>query len=200
VVRGMELGNGAKGGAGGDVREELAKALLDVGAVEFGDFVLASGRRSDVYVNVKRAVTRPGILRLCARAMADHIGGAVRIAGVELGAVPLAVAVSLETGLPFIMVRKRPKDHGTQSLLEGELEPADEVVLVEDVTTTAGSAVKAVYALREGGATITRVVAVIDRGEGATEALAAEGVELIPILTLSELRKRAQARAPAKAP
>jgi len=73
-------------------------------------------------------------------------------------------------------------------------------VLVEDVTTTAGSAVKAVYALREGGATISRVVAVIDRGEGATEALAAEGVELIPILTLAELRRRAQARAPAKAP
>ncbi len=186
----MEGGAGTANGSE-DLPEELMRALLEVGAVEFGDFTLASGRRSDVYVNVKRAITRPHILHLCARAMADHVGGATRIAGVELGAVPIAVAVSLETGLPYIMVRKRPKDHGTQSLLEGELEPADEVVLVEDVMTTAGSAIKAIGALREGGAQLTRAIAVIDRCEGAREALAAEGVELIAILTLAEIRKRA---------
>jgi orotate phosphoribosyltransferase len=179
-----------------DIREQLAKALVECHAVEFGDFTLASGRRSDVYVNVKRATTRPAILRLCAKAMAEHVGGADRVAGVELGAIPLAVAVSLETGLPFIMVRKKPKDHGTQSLLEGELEPADEVVLVEDVTTTAGSASRAVEVLRESGARVDRVVVVIDRGEGATEALAAAGAKLIAILTLADLRKRAQGPRP----
>jgi orotate phosphoribosyltransferase len=179
-----------------DVREQLATALVEVGAVEFGDFTLASGRRSDVYVNIKRATTRPAILRLCAKAMAEHVGGADRVAGVELGAIPLAVAVSLETGLPFIMVRKKPKDHGTQSLLEGELEPADEVVLVEDVTTTAGSAARAVEVLRESGARVDRVVVVIDRGEGATETLAAAGAKLIAILTLADLRKRAQGSRP----
>ena len=169
------------------------QALVDLirkKALKFGDFTLASGRRSDVYVNVKRATTRPAVLRLCAKAMAEHVGGADRVAGVELGAIPLAVAVSLETGLPFIMVRKKPKDHGTQSLLEGELEVADEVVLVEDVTTTAGSAARAVEVLRESGARVDRVVVVIDRGEGATEALAAAGAKLIAILTLADLRKR----------
>jgi orotate phosphoribosyltransferase len=179
-----------------DIREQLARALVEVGAVEFGDFLLASGRRSDIYVNVKRATTRPAVLRLCAKAMAEHIGGADRVAGVELGAIPLAVAVSLETGLPFIMVRKKPKDHGTQSLLEGELEVADEVVLVEDVTTTAGSAARAVEVLRESGARVDRVVVVIDRGEGATEALAAAGAKLIAILTLADLRKRTQGSRP----
>lgn len=178
-----------------DVREQLARALVECSAVEFGDFTLASGRRSDVYVNVKRATTRPAVLRLCAKAMAEHVGGADRVAGVELGAIPLAVAVSLETGLPFIMVRKKPKDHGTQSLLEGELEVADEVVLVEDVTTTAGSAARAVEVLRESGARVDRVVVVIDRGEGATEALAAAGARLIPILTLNDLRRRAADKA-----
>jgi len=195
VVRGMKGDpQNAEPGAE-DIREQLAKALVEVGAVEFGDFTLASGRRSDVYVNVKRATTRPAVLRLCAKAMAEHVGGADRVAGVELGAIPLAVAVSLETGLPFIMVRKKPKDHGTQSLLEGELEVADEVVLVEDVTTTAGSAARAVEVLRESGARVDRVVVVIDRGEGATEALAAAGAKLIPILTLGDLRRRAERKA-----
>ncbi len=172
------------------VKAKLAQALVDVGAVEFGDFVLKSGRRSDFYVNIKRAVTRPHVLRLCAKAMAMQVGGADRIAGVELGAVPLAVAVSLETGIPYIMVRKEPKEHGTQRLLEGDIEVADEVVLLEDVTTTAGSAVRAVEAIREGGAVVDKVVVVIDRAEGGTEALAAVGAKLIPILTVDELRSR----------
>jgi len=195
VVRGVKGNPQDSEPSAEDIREQLARALVEVGAVEFGDFLLASGRRSDVYVNVKRATTRPAVLRLCAKAMAEHIGGADRVAGVELGAIPLAVAVGLETGLPFIMVRKKPKDHGTQSLLEGELEPADEVVLVEDVTTTAGSAVHAVEVLRESGARVDRVVVVIDRGEGATEALAAAGARLIPILTLGDLRRRAEGKA-----
>ena len=190
-MRHMQGAEGVGGTEG--LKGRLAQALVEVGAVEFGDFVLKSGRRSDFYVNIKRAITRPHVLRLCAKAMAEQIGACDRIAGVELGAVPLAVAVSLETGLPYIMVRKEPKQHGTQRLLEGEVEPADEVTLLEDVTTTAGSAARAVEAIRESGAVVDKVVVVIDRAEGGTEALAAVGAKLIPILTVEDLRSRTRA-------
>ena len=165
------------------VKERLAEGLLAVGAVEFGEFTLASGKKSDVYVNIKRAITRPDLLALCAKAMSLHARDVDRIAGVELGAVPLAVATALETGLPYVMVRKQPKGHGKEGWFEG-----DRVLLVEDVTTTAGSSVKGIMALREGGAWVDTVVVVVDRCEGATEALRAAGATLIPILTLDELR------------
>ncbi len=171
-----------------DLKGQLAQVLLAIKAVEFGEFVLSSGRKSDVYVNIKRAITRPAVLALCASAIAPHAAGADRIAGVELGAVPLAVAVSLETGLPFVMVRKKPKGHGTGKMFEGDLNDGDRVLLVEDVTTTAGSSVRGVEALRDAGAHVDSVVVVVDRGEGGTEALEEAGVTLIPLLTLKELR------------
>ena len=173
-----------------DLKGRLAQVLLAIHAVEFGEFTLASGKKSDVYVNIKRAITRPSVLALCASAMSPHAAGVDRIAGVELGAVPLAVAVSLETGLPYVMVRKRPKGHGTGGMLEGDLEAGDRVLLVEDVTTTAGSSVRGVQALRDQGAHVDTVVVVVDRGEGGTETLREAGVRLIPILTLDELRAR----------
>lgn len=178
-------------GTAGGITDRLEQALIDVGAVEFGDFTLASGRRSDVYVNIKRAVTRPDVLALCAKGTAPHLEGVDRVAGVELGAVPLAVAASLETGKPFIMVRKEPKGHGTQRMLEGDLATGERVVLVEDVTTTAGSSVRGVRALRKAGAVVDKVVVVVDRGEGGTEALEAIGADLVPLVTLDALRKRA---------
>jgi orotate phosphoribosyltransferase len=173
-----------------DLKGRLAQVLLAVQAVEFGEFTLASGMKSDVYVNIKRAVTRPTVLALCANAMSPHAAGVDRIAGVELGAVPLAVAVSLETGLPFVMVRKEPKGHGTGRMFEGDLEAGDKVLLVEDVTTTAGSSVRGVGALREAGAHVDTVVVVVDRGAGGAEALNSVGVRLIPLLTLQELREQ----------
>lgn len=175
-----------------DLLDSLAEALIRVGAVEFGEFTLASGRKSDVYVNIKRAVTRPDVLALCARAMAPHAEGADRVAGVELGAVPLAVALSLETGLPYVMVRKQVKDYGTRRPFEGDLEAGERVLLVEDVTTTAGSAARAVQRLREAGAVVDEVVVIVDREEGGAETMAAAGARLIPLVTLTALRQRAR--------
>ena len=170
------------------LKERIARRLVEVRAVEFGEFTLASGRRSDVYVNMKRALTYPDILAMCARAMAHHAPPADRVAGVALGAVPLAVAISLETGIPYLMIRKAAKEHGTRNLIEGHLEEGDRVFMVEDVTTTAGSAVPGVEALREAGARMDTLVVVVDRCEGATETMADAGVRLIPVLTLDELR------------
>jgi orotate phosphoribosyltransferase len=170
------------------LKDRIARRLMEVRAVEFGEFTLASGRRSDVYVNMKRALTYPDILAMCAQAMAFHAPESDRVAGVALGAVPLAVAISLETGLPYLMIRKEAKGHGTRSLIEGALEEGDRVFMVEDVTTTAGSAVPGVHALREAGALMDTLVVVVDRCEGATRTMADVGVRLIPVLTLDELR------------
>ncbi len=105
-----------------------------------------------------------------------------------LGAVPLAVAISLETGIPYLMIRKKAKAHGMRNLIEGAVEEGDRVFMVEDVTTTAGSAVPGVEALREAGARMETLVVVVDRCEGGTRTMADVGVNLIPVLTLDELR------------
>ncbi len=160
----------------------LAEALVSCGALRFGDFTLTSGRKSHYYVDIKRAVTRPDILSLIARLMLPYTAGHSRIAGMELGAVPIAVALSLEASIPYVMVRKEGRRHGTQKSLEGELKAGERVLVVEDVTTTGGSVRKAVEALRGEGAEVDRVICVVDREEGAEAALREVGVEFTPLI------------------
>ncbi len=118
--------------------------------------------------------------------MAPFVGDA-KIAGMALGAVPLAVAVALETNQPFVMVRKEPKDHGTKELIEGEVNPGDKFVVVEDVATTGGSTLKVINALRAKGANVIRAIVVVDREEGATQLLTEHGVELVSIFKVKDL-------------
>lgn len=162
--------------------------LQACGAIKFGKFTLASGKQSDYYVDVKKAATRPDLLREIALRMAPHVKGYSRVAGVELGAVPIAAAVALETGLPFLIVRKAAKEHGTKRTFEGELWAGDRVVFVEDVVTTGGTLRKAIEGLRTEGAIVDRAVAVVDREEGGAEALASAGVEFLALLRARDLR------------
>jgi orotate phosphoribosyltransferase len=166
----------------------LREALLASGAVRFGEFTLASGQKSDVYVDIKRAWTEPARLRLLGRALADRVGDAERLAGMELGAVPLVVAAALETGLPYAVVRKAAKSHGTQQRFEGDLPAGARVLIIEDVTTTGGSVVDTIEVVRAAGAQVERVLCVVDRSSGATERLATLGVRLESLTTLAELR------------
>src|SRR6267143_5984769 len=112
-------------------RPAFVAALKASGALQFGMFTLASGKTSSYYVDIKKAVTRPDLLRMIAAAMALFAGDADRIAGVELGAVPIAAAVSLASGKPYVMVRKASKEHGTKHEFEGELTRGDRVLFVE---------------------------------------------------------------------
>jgi orotate phosphoribosyltransferase len=157
------------------------------GALTFGDFTLASGKQSPYYVDIKRAITRPDVLRSIARAMAPLVRTADRIAGVELGAVPIAAAVAMETGKPYIIVRKERKEHGTSKDFEGDLKTGETVVFVEDVVTTGGTLAKAIERLRGHGATVTEAIAIVDREEGGREALASIRVTLRALLTADEL-------------
>jgi orotate phosphoribosyltransferase len=164
----------------------LRQMLIDLKVVQTGDFVLASGKRSNYFVNIKRASTDPRVLREIAKAVAPHVDGK-KIAGMALGAVPLAVAVALETGQQFVIVRKEPKDHGTKDLVEGDVRQGDDFVVVEDVATTGSSTMRVVDALREKGARVSRAIVVVDREEGASELLSDRGIELISIFKAKDL-------------
>ena len=170
---------------------DLKQALKDCGALQFGDFTLASGAKSKYYIDIKRASTDPKVLKLIAEGMAaklKELGLKVdRIAGIVLGSVPLAAALSLETGIPYVMVRKEKKDHGTGKLIEGVLNSGEKVLVVEDVITSAGSSVKGIATLRAEGAVVENVFSVIDREAGGSDALAEIGVKLSPLVKASEL-------------
>ena len=175
---------------------ELRVALREAAYLE-GDFVLRSGRRSRYYLDKYRFETRPDILA----ALGERIAGAVdpeaeRLAGPELGAVALAAAASLASGLPFVIVRKAAKEYGTSNRLEGVYAEGETVCLVEDVVTSGGALLEAVDALREAGLVVSSAVCVVDREEGGSEALAENGVRLVPIFRASELLEAA--KTPAK--
>src|SRR5215510_6126758 len=170
--------------------DELRRALREHAYLE-GDFVLRSGRRSRYYLDKYRFETRPDLLRALGERLAarirEHEPSAARIAGPELGAVALAAAASLESGLPFLIVRKEAKGYGTANRLEGVFEPGECVCLVEDVVTSGGAAIEAVAALREAGLEVGTAVCVVDREEGGADALARVGVRLRPLFRASEL-------------
>ncbi len=168
-------------------RPGLVAALKACGALQFGTFTLASGKTSSYYVDIKRAITRPDLLRTIAKAIAPYARGASRIAGVELGAVPIAAAVSLASDKPYVIVRKAPKEHGTRHDFEGELDRGDLLLFVEDVVTTGGTLRGAIDRLREHGAVVEDCVCVVDREEGGAILLAEGGVRLHALLRASEL-------------
>ena len=170
--------------------EELGRALRAAAYLE-GDFVLRSGRRSKYYLDKYRFETRPDLLRplgvALANAVREHEPDADRLAGPELGAVALAAAASLESGLPFLIVRKAAKEYGTSKQLEGVFEEGECVCLVEDVVTSGGAAIEAVQALREAGLRVSNAVCVVDREEGGVDELARHAVRLRPLFRASEL-------------
>lgn len=160
--------------------------LKEMNVVQKGEFILASGKKSNYFVNIKRASTDPKVLREIGKAIAPHVGEC-KIAGMALGAVPLAVAVALETDRSFVMVRREPKDHGTRELIEGDIAPGDKFVIVEDVATTGGSTLRVVSALREKGANVSKAIVVVDRQEGARQMLVEHGIELVSLFTAQDL-------------
>jgi orotate phosphoribosyltransferase len=166
--------------------QALVEALRDADAVRFGEFELSHGGTSDYYVDKYRFETDPDALGALAAAFAERVDG-TKLAGVALGAVPLVAVTSVETGLPYVVVRKETKEYGTGNRIEGRLDEGEEVVVIEDVATTGQSAAAAVAALREAGAEVRRVLVVVDREEGARATLDDRGVELDALLTASEL-------------
>ncbi len=183
---------GAAEGAGNaqdlsGLREQVARDLVS-NAYLVGDFVLSSGRRSRYYFDKYLFETKPNILRPLARLLAAQIPtGVDRIAGPELGAVALAAAASLETDIPFVIVKKASKDYATQKLVEGEIHPGERVVVVEDVMTTGAQAIASAEKLRSMGMEVLFILGVVDREEGARENVEAAGFQLRSLFTRGEL-------------
>jgi orotate phosphoribosyltransferase len=171
-------------------KKELIELLTEKDVVKFGKFILSSGKESDYYVNMKMAITDPIILKTIARIVTEQISkeNIDKIAGPALGAVPIATAISLESEIPMLMIRKAKKDYGTSQLIEGTLEEGDSVVVVEDVTTTGNSLLKAIKAIEENGGNVKRAMVVVDRDEGGIENLKKEGVILEPILSINDFK------------
>jgi len=164
----------------------LIDALRDADAVQYGEFELSHGGTSDYYVDKYLFETNPRCLELIAEAFAAKIDEP-KLAGVALGAVPLVAVTAVETGRPYVIARKQAKEYGTGNRIEGRLEDGEEVVVLEDIATTGTSAIEAAEALREAGAVVDRVLVVVDREEGAAEALAEHDLELDALVTASEL-------------
>jgi orotate phosphoribosyltransferase len=160
-----------------------------------GTFTLRSGKTSSYYLDKYLFSTRPELLKQLAPLFAQRVRAVeqrtskrvLRLAGAELGGIPLVTAASLETGLPCIFVRNKKKDYGTSKQLEGVVNKGDAVVLVEDVATTGGQALEAVASLRELGADVLAIIATIDRLEGARENVEREGLIFEALFTKREL-------------
>ena len=175
----------------------IAEQLLACGAVKFGDFTLTSGAKSRYYVDVKAASTDPATLKAIAHKMAQlaaRNGPFHAVAGMELGAVPLATAVSLESNLPLLIIRKGERKHGTGKRIEGRSPKGLRVFVVEDVTTSGGSTLEAVEVLRQAGATVEYACVVVDRESGAVAALAEKKVHLDALASVSQLLDTPEAR------
>ena len=154
-----------------------------------GDFKLASGAGSTFYFDMKKTMFDPEGAALVADVLFDAIksDGVDQVGGLEIGAVPIATAVAIrswpERPIRAFFVRKEAKGHGTNKLIDGQYADGGKTILFEDVTTTGGSVMKAVDAVRERGGTIAKIVTIVDRLEGAKAALAKEGIELVAVFT-----------------
>jgi len=167
-------------------KDELARRIKEAAYLE-GDFVLRSGKRSKYYLDKYLFETQPQILAELGRRFAEYAADADQIAGAELGGVPLAAATALACGKPFVIVRNAKKDYGTANLIEGKLQPAARMLLVEDIATTGGQVLEAAKVLTDAGATIARIVCVIDRMEGARQNIESAGYAFDALLTKNDL-------------
>ena len=157
----------------------LRQKLLDCEAVK-------SGKKSNFYVDMKLASSDPEILSLITKEFAKNMPDEIDfIAGMELGAVPLAVALSLETGIPYSMIRKSDRKHGTGSRIEGPNK--GRAILVDDVATTGGSNIESVKALVDEGVEVLMILVVVDREEGAAEKIDPLNVNYKSLIKISQL-------------
>lgn len=174
-----------------DYKKKLLELLKENDVIKFGEFTLSSGKKSDYYVDMKKAITMPEILDSVAHLITEKIEdkNIDKVAGPALGAVPIATATSLISGKPMLMIRKEKKSYGTSKQIEGELLENDNVVIVEDVTTTGGSLLKAIKVIEENKGKISEAFVIVDREEGAKESFEKNNIKFTPLLTITEFKE-----------
>jgi uridine monophosphate synthetase len=168
---------------------ELANRLLDAGCVRFGKFTMKSGQVSPIYVDLRRLASHPGLLNRVATAYLPILGELTfdRLAAIPYAALPIATAISLQTGKPMVYPRKEVKDYGTRADIEGVYEQGETVVLIDDLVTTAGTKFEVIEQLNAVGLEVQDVVVLIDRRRGAAQALEEAGFKFHAIYSLTQL-------------
>lgn len=168
--------------------EEIAKRIADV-ALLHGDFTLRSGRKSNYYLDKYRFETDPVVLRELGKMLAAHVTPDVqRLAGPELGAVPLAAAAAMASGVPAIFIRNQKKEYGSNKQIEGIFNPGETVLLIEDIMTTGGQVIEAAKTLETAGLKIKKIIGIIDRLEGARANIESAGYQFDSLFTTRDLR------------
>ena len=176
--------------ANGDTtKRELARALFQAGCIQFGSFTLASGMKSPIYVDLRRAVSYPDLFNLMARVYMDLLNGMTydHIASVPYAALPIGAVVAAGLRASLIYPRKDVKDHGTAQKVEGSYLPNEQVILLEDVVTSGGSIVSAAETLRAAGLAVHDVVVLVDRQQGGRTRLEENKLRLHAVMSIEEL-------------
>lgn len=167
--------------------KQLIQRIRDT-ALLHGDFTLRSGRKSRYYLDKYLFETQPDILSALGQMLARYVDDSIdRLAGAELGGIPLVTAVSLATGKPMVLVRNQKKTYGTGRQIEGKLEKDDRILIVEDVVTTGGQLLEAADVLKQAGAQVAKIIAVIDREEGARQNVEQAGYSFDSLFTKTDL-------------
>ncbi len=174
----------------------LLEQIVEHGCLKFGSFRLKSGEISPHYLDLRQIISNPGLLSRVAEAYEKLLRPLVydRIAAIPVAAVPLAAAVSLRLGVPFIYPRLTHKDHGTGNCIEGHFERGDRVVLLDDVISSARSKLEAIQMLEEVGLEVTDLVVLVDRESGGREQIERRGIRFHAYAGISELLELARSR------
>ena len=173
--------------------KEFATFLHQKGIIKFGDFTLASGKKSSYYVDLRLVPSYPHQFRTMIKYLQNNIAESVgldsfdSLVSVPTGGLVIASALAIETVKPLIYVRSKPKEYGTSKLVEGQIHEGMKVVMVDDVATTGGSVVNAIKSLKEANITIEDAYVIVNRMEGADKALKELGVKLHSITNIIQI-------------
>ena len=169
-------------------KEALGRDLVRASYLK-GDFILRSGKRSNRYFDKFLFETDPELLKRIGVQLAPLVPKETqRLAAPELGAVLLGGAVSMETGLHLLLVRKEPKGYGTGKQMEGRFNPGERITVIEDVVTTGGDSLRSIQVLRGVGLEVIHLVVVLDRGEGGEENIRDAGIPYSPLFRIADLQ------------
>ncbi len=173
--------------------KEFATFLHQKGIIKFGDFTLASGKKSSYYVDLRLVPSYPHQFRIMVKHLQNNIAENIglnsfdSLVSVPTGGLVIASALAIETVKPLIYVRSKPKDYGTSKSVEGKIHEGMKVVMIDDVATTGGSVVNAIKSLKEVNIAIEDAYVIVNRMEGADEALKELGVRLHSITSIIQI-------------
>lgn len=169
--------------------EKLIVGLAELGSFQSGEFTLASGKRSSIYVDLRLLVSKPRLMQEAAKVYAKELKklDCDLVAGIPYAALPIGAAVSLESGIPLIYNRKESKSYGLRRNMEGKWSKGERVVIIEDVITTGGSIVNSVKLFRSVGLVVEDAIVLLDRQQGGVENLRRAGIRVHSVLALDEV-------------